>query len=58
MLHTVVQAIVQNRKQLLYTLLLLFAIVYIYAFIAFIAFRGTYENIEVNGDEVGINNYC
>eukprot|EP00347_Sterkiella_histriomuscorum_P015845 403355467 len=57
LLYNVVQAIVQNRKQILFTLLLLLVIVYIYSFIAFISFRDTYINSETNKDAT-LNGYC
>eukprot|EP00347_Sterkiella_histriomuscorum_P002968 403366109 len=58
LLTSVVQAINQNRMQIAYTLLLLFMIIYIYAFIAFILFRDTYINSGMEGEDPDYNGYC
>jgi len=52
----VVQAIVQNRKQLLYTFLLLFVIIYIYSFVAFRI--ESYINSDNSEEAPEMNTYC
>jgi hypothetical protein len=46
LLQSVVQAIVQNRKQLFYTMILLFVVIYIYSYIAFRLMRESYLNAD------------
>lgn len=46
LLFNVIQAIVNNRRQILLTLVLLLAIVYLYSFIAFKAFASTYVSAD------------
>lgn len=50
LLNSVVRAIFQNRKQLFYTALLIFAVIYIYSFIAFIGFREGFFHDSDTGD--------
>jgi hypothetical protein len=61
LLQSVVQAIVQNRKQLFYTMILLFVVIYIYSYIAFRVMRESYLNVDNIAD--GLDNpdqnlYC
>ena len=61
LLQSVVQAIVQNRKQLFYTMILLFVVIYIYSYIAFRVMRESYLNADniANGmDSPDQNLYC
>ncbi|CDW75428.1 cation channel family protein [Stylonychia lemnae] len=59
LLTSVVQAIQQNKRQIIYTLLLLFIIIYIYSFIAFQAFRDNYTNEGTDPENSpDLNNYC
>ena len=51
LLTNVVQTIVHNRYQLIYTAMLLFVTLYIYSFIAFTVFRETYINADDNPDD-------
>ena len=46
-----------NRKQILLTLLLLLVIVYAYSFVAFMIFKDTYVTAEED-DSVPYNSYC
>lgn len=58
-LQSVMQAIVQNRKQLFYTLILLSVVIYIYSYIAFMEMRDSYISSDTDkGSMPEHNNYC
>ena len=58
LLTNVVQAIVQNKKQIIFTMILLFVIIYIYSFIAFQSFRDNYITNDMEGENPNYNGYC
>ena len=59
LLTNVVQAIVQNKKQLCYTAILLFVIIYIYSYAAFFLFRDYFTSEDSDPDNPpDVNTYC